>query len=88
MAHETHNVKRNFRTRFRTAPTAKAPAKAAKPRKQSTLRPEGSGYTRRSLLWAELKRLAPEKAAKLSHTRVSMEQPEPLVEEAREGKWL
>ncbi|HUW34458.1 MAG TPA: hypothetical protein VM223_22855 [Planctomycetota bacterium] len=40
----------------------------------------------RSQLWAELKRLAPENAAKLSYTQVSAEQLEPMVEEAAEAK--
>ena len=49
--------------------------------KRSTLRTEGSGYTRRSHLWAELKRLAPEKLAKLRYTKASTEELEPMVEE-------
>ncbi|HUW34448.1 MAG TPA: hypothetical protein VM223_22805 [Planctomycetota bacterium] len=53
---------------------------------RSALRPEGSGYTRRSQFWAELKRLAPEKAAKLSYTKVSTEQLEPMVEEAKKAR--
>ena len=65
---------------------APAPAKVVKRRKRSALRPEGSGYTRRSLLWAELKRLAPEKLAGLRYTKVSTEQLEPMVAEARLGK--
>ena len=40
----------------------------------------------RSQLWAELKRLAAERAAKLSHTQVSAEHLGPLVEEARKAK--
>ena len=67
----------------RAAAKAPAPAKAVKRRKRSSLRPEGSGYTRRSQLWAELKRLAPDKAAKLSYTEVSTKQLEPMVEEAK-----
>ena len=63
--------------------SAPKPAKVVKRRKRSALRPEGSGYTRRSRLWAELKRLAPDKAAKLSYTKVSTEQLEPMVEEAK-----
>ena len=47
------------------------------------MRGEGSAYTRRSALWAELKRLAPERAAKLSYTQVSNQQLEPMVEEAK-----
>jgi len=46
----------------------------------------GGPYTRHSQLWAELKRLAPEKAAKLNCTQVSTEQPEPMVEEAKNAK--
>jgi len=46
----------------------------------------GGPYTRHSLLWPELKRLAPEKAAKLNCTQVSTEQPEPMVEEAKNAK--
>ena len=62
---------------------AQAPAKVVKRRKRSLLRGEGSAYTLRSVLWAELKRLAPEKAAKLSYARVSTRQLEPMVEEAK-----
>ena len=62
---------------------AEAPAKVVKRRRRSLLRGEGSAYTRRSVLWAELKRLAPDKAAQLSYTRVSNEQLEPMVEEAK-----
>jgi len=51
-----------------TAPAA-VPAKVVKKRKRSALRPAGSGYTRRSQLWAELKRLAPEDDAKFSYTQ-------------------
>ena len=47
----------------KAAATAPAPARVVKRRKRSALSPEGSGYPRRSRLWAELKRLAPEKAA-------------------------
>ena len=54
-----------------------------KRRKRSALSAEDSAYTRRSQLWAELKRLAPENAAKLSYTPVSTEQVEPMVEEAK-----
>jgi len=68
-----------------TAPVPE-PAKGMKRRKRSTLRPEGSAYTRRSQLCAELKRLAPDKAAKLSYTKVSTEQLEPMVEEAKKAE--
>ena len=44
------------------------------------------GYPRRSQLWAELKRLAPERAAKLSYTSLSTEQLEPMVGQAKKGK--
>ena len=57
-------------------------AKVVKGRKRSALRAECSG-TRRSQHWAELKHLAPERAAKLSYTQVSTEQLEPMVEEAK-----
>ena len=66
--------------------TASAPAKAVKRRKRSILRPEGSGSSRRSQLWAELKRLAAGRAAKLSNTQVSTEQFEPRVEEAEKAR--
>ena len=59
------------------------PAKVVKRRKRSALRPEGSGYTRRSQLWAELKRLAPDKAKGLSYTRLSTEQIEAKLAEAK-----
>ena len=65
---------------------APAPARMVKQRRRTTLRPEGSGYTRRCQLWAELKRLAPEKTAKLNCTQLSTEQPEPMVEAARKKK--
>ena len=64
-----------------------APTKVVKWRKRSALRGGGSGRTRRSLLWAKLKRIAPEKAAKFSYTQVSTEQLEPMVDEARKAKW-
>ena len=67
------------------APTA-APAKVVKRRKRSTVRPQGSGYTHRSELWNELKRLAPEKVANLSYTNLSTEMLEPMVAEARKAK--
>ena len=57
-----------------------------KRRKRSALSPEGSGYPRRSRLWADLKRLAPEKAATLKYGQVSAEQLEPMVEEAKKRK--
>ena len=66
--------------------SVQTPAKVVKRRKRSALRAEGSGYTRRSQLWAELKRLAPDKAAKLSYTKVSTKQLEPMVEEAKKAK--
>ena len=61
---------------------------AARPltRKRCSLGSSGGPYTRHSLLWPELKRLAPEKAAKLNCTQVSTEQPEPMVEEAKNAK--
>jgi len=57
-----------------------------KRRKRTVRRPGGSGYTRRSQLRAELKRLAPERAAKLSYMQVSTGLLEPMVEEARKKK--
>ena len=65
---------------------APAPAKAVKRSRKRALTPERPGYTRRSKLWAELKRLAAEEAAKLSYTQVSTEQLEPMVEEVKKGK--
>ena len=65
--------------------SAQPPAKVMK-RKRSALRGEGAAYTRRSMLWTELKRLAPEKMAGLRYTKVSTEQLEPLVAEARKAK--
>ena len=54
--------------------------------KASVLRTEGSDHTRRSQLWAELKRLAPESAAKLRYTQVSTGQLEPMVEETKKAQ--
>ncbi|HUW31201.1 MAG TPA: hypothetical protein VM223_06280 [Planctomycetota bacterium] len=66
--------------------SAEDPGRVVKRRRRSLIRGEGSAYTRRSQLWAELKRLAPEKLEGLSYTKVSNEQLEPLVEEARKAR--
>jgi len=66
--------------------SAEEPGRVVKRRRRSLIRGEGSAYTRRSQLWAELKRLAPEKLEGLSYTKVSNEQLEPLVEEARKAQ--
>ena len=66
--------------------SAEEPGRVVKRRRRSLIRGEGSAYTRRSQLWAELKRLAPEKLEGLSYTKVSNEQLEPLVEEARKAR--
>ena len=66
--------------------SAEEPGRVVKRRRRSLIRGEGSAYTRRSQLWAEMKRLAPEKLEGLSYTKVSNEQLEPLVEEARKAQ--
>ena len=76
------------RTETRAATCAPGGITVARPltRKRCSLGSSGGPYTRHSLLWPELKRLAPEKAAKLNCTQVSTEQPEPMVEEAKNAK--
>jgi len=72
------------RRRGRPRKTAEhPPERVVKHRRRSLIRGEGSAYTRRSQLWSELKRLAPEKLQGLAYTKVSNEQLEPLLEEAR-----
>ena len=66
-----------------TGEPVRAPAQAGK--KKRAIR-KAARPTRRSQLWNELKRLAPGKAAKLSYTKGSTEQLEPMVEKAKKGK--
>ena len=66
---------------------ASGPAKIVKRRKRRAIRAEAGGLPPpRSQLWADLKRLAPKKAATLSYTQASTEQLEPMVEESEMTK--
>jgi len=47
---------------------------------------DGSSFSHCSWLWAELKSLDPERTAKLSYTKVSTEQLEPMVEKTKKAQ--
>ena len=53
--------------------TRPAPAKTVKGQKRGVLTAEGTASPRRSQLWAELRRLAPEKADEFNCAQVSTE---------------
>ena len=72
-------------------PVAKAPGKAAakataKATKKKRASRKAARVTRRSQLWNELKRLAPDKAKSLSYTKLDADKLAAMVEEAKKAK--